>query len=118
MTDFAAITLVRLRGGRSQGQALINEFLHHLLGQIGAGLELVDSDAFDSEFKVVGGLDFLHFFQQGAESAARKIVEVNQNQGALGLDQRAAGVEVQRWGSVDVNLAGVFGQQFQGVRSL
>ena len=96
-------------------QAFVDQFLHHALGQVCPGLELVDDDAFDLEFGVVVGLDFLHVFQQGVQGTARKIVAIKRDQTALRSNQRAAGVEVQRRGRIDVNLVVVFCQQLQRI---
>ena len=55
---------------RQHWQALVDQGLHGALGQGGAGLELVDDDAFDLQLAVVVGLDFLHVFQQRVERTA------------------------------------------------
>jgi hypothetical protein len=96
------------RKDSSTGRPSVAQLVDDLLRQRGAGLELVDDDAFDFEPGVVVGADFVDVVEQAVERAAGELVAVEGDQAGVGGDQRRAGVEVQRRRRVDPDFVVAF----------
>ncbi len=78
------------RGGQHRiehRQAFVTQLLHHLCGQTGAGLKLVDHDAFDFQFGVVIGANFGDVLHQRVQGTTGKIVAVEWDQAGISGDQ-------------------------------
>lgn len=60
----------REKVGLQHGQSFFDQLLHHSLGQVGAGLELVDNNACHGQIGVVVSADFLHVVHQGVQRFA------------------------------------------------
>ena len=82
-------------------QAFVDQFLHNLLRQVGAGLVLVDYDALHLQAVVVIGADFFGVGEQRIERIARKLVAIEGNQAGIRAERvkklSAGGVSMKTW---------------------
>lgn len=62
--------MVSAPGAMQHGQTFRQQFIDHALWQFGAGLKLVDDDAFDLQLRIVIGPNFPHVVEQGVECLA------------------------------------------------